>query len=1082
MTSRARAGLARLLSWLAPLALALVFAGCSNGGGGGSPPPALAITAQPADVSVTAGQPASFHAGANLPADFQWQRNDGSAWTAVAGATSDTYTIASPQVSDNGAKLRVVVTSASNGAASLTSSAATLSVVAGADATFSVTASGTAITYQWQRSPDGSAWNDVGGGTAATLAVAGVTLADDGARFRVVVTNALGSATSAAAQLHVTPAPVAPTFSAMPGDLTVVAPQSATFSVAVSGTPAPTLAWQVSADGMQWTTMAGETGSSLVLPSVSLADSGKRFRAVASNASGQVESAAALLTVTPQPVAAFITTSPADTSVGIGATPTFHVAAGGTPTPALQWQVSSDGGTTFVNVTGATAADLTLPAVTSADDGKRVRAVATNATGSATSASARLTVRPAPHITQQPESQAWRTGLPSPQFTVAGAGSGLSFKWQMRASGALAFSDIAGATGSTVTVTPPAGGDAEVRAVVTNAAGDSATSDAAALTHLLWTYLSPQPTGDEMFADRWIDATTALAVGGKGTVIRTTDAGLSWSVVEEADVSRAQTLLGLAVSPSGQTAVAVGMQGIVRRSADGGLHWLTTHAAVANAATLSAVSFADAATVVVGNGDGSMLRSTDAGLTWTVVGLGQTDPVEAIEFRAGVGIAVTQHGTVLRSINGGAQWSAVQTNFGVFNHKITFASDSVVIVALAQSVGRSTDAGLTWQNVPVDTYFLPGDVAFTDPLHGVELPSSDGAPAYATSDGGLTWPATSSWPFASSSTGLVRFSSLRFNSNGVGLAVGYAGTLMRTPDGGQTWAQVDASIIPHHDSILDAAFVTPSHGAAVSTTQLYTTSDAGAHWARVAAGDHSATGSNTWTAVRAVDATHLLAIDTQGNLLGSNDAGATWSARGSTRAIQYNGGMAFADASFGYVVTGDGYIQRTTDGGATWVTVYTPPGFYCLTDVSAPNRSVAVAAGCAGDLLRTIDGGATWTAVTSTVNSPTAVTFADANTAIATGSKVFSGTTAHMFRRTRDGGATWQDVAVPSTSANFGKAWFVSATEGFVAGNMEYWHTIDGGATWTLEAINWDAWNGVALDARTSLVFGGFGSVVRRSN
>lgn len=81
-------------------------------------------------------------------------------------------------------------------------------VSVGQTATFSVTASGTPpFTYQWQR-------NDVAipGATAATLSFT-ATSADNGATYRVVVTNARGSATSNRATLTVNPAanPNAPT-------------------------------------------------------------------------------------------------------------------------------------------------------------------------------------------------------------------------------------------------------------------------------------------------------------------------------------------------------------------------------------------------------------------------------------------------------------------------------------------------------------------------------------------------------------------------------------------------------------------------------------------------------------------------------------------------------------------------------------------------------------------------------------------------------------------------------------------------------------------------------------------------------
>lgn len=76
---------------------------------------------------------------------------------------------------------------------------------AGQSASFSVTATGTApLAYQWQRAngPQGGFAN-IAGATAATYTIAAVGAGDNGARFRAVVTNVAGTATSNEAALAV---------------------------------------------------------------------------------------------------------------------------------------------------------------------------------------------------------------------------------------------------------------------------------------------------------------------------------------------------------------------------------------------------------------------------------------------------------------------------------------------------------------------------------------------------------------------------------------------------------------------------------------------------------------------------------------------------------------------------------------------------------------------------------------------------------------------------------------------------------------------------------------------------------------
>ena len=189
-------------------------------------PVAPAITTQPTNQTVTAGQTATFAvvASGTAPLSYQWNKNG----TAVSGATSSSYTTPATTSSDNGAQLTVVVT---NTAGSATSSAATLTVNAapvapsittqpasqtvttGQGATFTVTAAGTApLSYQWRK--NGAA---ISGATLSSYSTPATTNADNGAQFTVVVTNTAGSVTSSPATLTVSAPALQITASSLPG-------------------------------------------------------------------------------------------------------------------------------------------------------------------------------------------------------------------------------------------------------------------------------------------------------------------------------------------------------------------------------------------------------------------------------------------------------------------------------------------------------------------------------------------------------------------------------------------------------------------------------------------------------------------------------------------------------------------------------------------------------------------------------------------------------------------------------------------------------------------------------------------------
>lgn len=179
--------------------------------GTGLPP---AIAGQPADATVIAGQNAQFVvlASGSGTLAYHWKRN-GVAAVPGTQLQGPQYTTPATTLADDGALYTVEVV---NGAGTVTSRQARLTVLptstppvittqprsvnasAGESVTFAVVAQGSApLAYRWQR--NGA---DIAGASAATYTLANVAQADDGAVFRVIISNAQGSVTSADATLR----------------------------------------------------------------------------------------------------------------------------------------------------------------------------------------------------------------------------------------------------------------------------------------------------------------------------------------------------------------------------------------------------------------------------------------------------------------------------------------------------------------------------------------------------------------------------------------------------------------------------------------------------------------------------------------------------------------------------------------------------------------------------------------------------------------------------------------------------------------------------------------------------------------
>ncbi len=177
------------------------------------------VTTNPSDQTILAGQTVTFTAAATaaVPPTVQWEEstNGGKSFFKIKGATSTSYSFVTAQT-DNGHEFEAVFT---NAGGSVITTPATLTVDwapiittqpidhtvnNNSSVSFHVAATGNpAVTVQWQElAPGQTSWADIPGATSATLGFT-AKLPQDGAQFRAVFTNTIGTATSNVATLHV---------------------------------------------------------------------------------------------------------------------------------------------------------------------------------------------------------------------------------------------------------------------------------------------------------------------------------------------------------------------------------------------------------------------------------------------------------------------------------------------------------------------------------------------------------------------------------------------------------------------------------------------------------------------------------------------------------------------------------------------------------------------------------------------------------------------------------------------------------------------------------------------------------------
>ena len=446
----------------------------------------------------------------------------------------------------------------------------------GTSATFTTAASGSALTYQWQRLPAGSStWASLSDGGAysgtatASLTVSSVTAAMNGDSFRCVVSNGSGQDTSAVVVLSVSNSVA---ITASPSNQTVAAGYSASFSVTAAGVGTVTYQWQRQAAATSaWVNLAdgaaysGTATATLTVNPATTAMSGDNFQCIVSNGNGTATSAAAVLVVTN---AVTITTQPSNQTANAGGSASFSVAVSAVPTLAYRWQREAAGTALWVNLadgaaySGTATATLTVQSVTIAMNGDMFQCVVSNSFGSATSSPAALTV-PVPLEVTTLAGQSGRSG--------SGDGTGASALFSGPADVAvdsLGNAYVADTFNDTVRKVTPAG-------VVTTIAGSAGSAGSADGTGAAARFNHPSgvavdSSGNVYVADTDNDTVREITPAGAVTTLAG-QAGLSGRADGTGAAARFNGPSGLAVDTGGNLYVADTLNHTVRKVAAGGV-------------------------------------------------------------------------------------------------------------------------------------------------------------------------------------------------------------------------------------------------------------------------------------------------------------------------------------------------------------------------------------------------------------------------------------------------------------------------------------------------------------------------------
>lgn len=238
------------------------------------------------------------------------------------------------------------------------------------------------------------------------------------------------------------------TISVQPSDTSVCQGQDATLTATGNGTGLTYQWYKGSTPLTDGGDISGATSSTLKIATAALSDAGS-YKVTINGACGSVTSNVAVLTVNALPS---ITRQPVDQTILCeGSSASFSVTS--SAATSYQWQVSTDGGSSWENINGAIGSTYVInPVLGGVHDNNKYRVLVSNSFCSITSDAAVLTVNK-PWITAQPANKTVCSGGTATFSASVMTSGSTGYRWQVSKDSGLTWSDIVGASGTSYSFT-----------------------------------------------------------------------------------------------------------------------------------------------------------------------------------------------------------------------------------------------------------------------------------------------------------------------------------------------------------------------------------------------------------------------------------------------------------------------------------------------------------------------------------------------------------------------------------------------------------------------------------------------------
>lgn len=335
----------------------------------------------------------------------------------------------------------------------------------------------------------------------------------------------------------------------------------------------------------------------------------------------------------------------------------------------------------------------------------------------------------------------------------------------------------------------------------------------------------------------------------------------------------------------------------------------------------------------------------------------------------------------------------------------------------------------------------------------------------------------SKWSIIKADTSYRDINSVYFLDNNKGFLCGTAGLLMKTTDAGLTWKYLNSGTT---EDLYDVKFFNADTGYAFGGKgTILKTKNSGDTWA------YTSFGTGTIYKGYILNAsTIFIGCSTKDfKLSKSTDFGQTWTAAVPTTMTSSIYSITFIDSVTGFYGAGDDNIYKTTDGGATWTNKTSITGASInVTDIEFVSKTEGYAVDAKGNVYKTTNAGDSWTI--------TKIPFQKFSALSSNSGSTFISGLAGTVLKSDDAGANWTPKYTSTTQQPIRQVTFVDANTGYASGGSTtgadslgfILKTTNGGTNWEVMSNTFKAQvYGFAITSPSNWCAVGSGNSIFRS-